>query len=151
MQEFKDIAPFNPEIDEEVARRASMKVCALANDADDARELMLMLGLTSPKAPEPEQTPSATQVPPQSSKEFCNNGHPRTPENTVIKGNGVRRCLPCHKASNIKHGAKRKKQGGRKRRLTHCVNDHPWKPETVEMTADGRRKCLVCLGSRVDS
>lgn len=71
----------------------------------------------------------------------CKNGHPRTPENTEIRG-GHRRCRLCRIEG-------RRKPGGYKdpnrQRATHCPQGHAYTPENTYTHPDGKyRYCRTC-------
>lgn len=69
--------------------------------------------------------------------DICKNGHPRTPENTMIEANGQRRCLTCRIAQ-------RKAPLRPALREDVCRNGHPRIPDNQFVDKHGSRRCLVC-------
>lgn len=74
----------------------------------------------------------------------CKNGHPRTPENTVVLPSGTKRCRLCRNEGARKPGGYKDPE---RERATHCPHGHEWTPEnTYEYVRDDRpyRYCREC-------
>lgn len=141
--------------------RAALKVCAMADTADEAHRMMDMLGLlpeqesVSEPDPGPVVEPKTEPRTPISQDNLtkhvdpgtCPNGHPRTPENRKPMGTtGKTRCLPCHKnqtrAYYVKNGGRVSKK---RKRDVACINGHPWVEGSYRFKSDGVRQCLECV------
>lgn len=92
---------------------------------------------------------SDTKAAQNASKTHCKNGHPFTPENTVINPKGHRVCRTCKLARE--RSARKKKRMAQGKTLappnkakTHCKNGHEYTPENTYVDKLGRRSCREC-------
>jgi hypothetical protein len=68
----------------------------------------------------------------------CPQGHEYTPENTLIRRNGRRKCRECGRE------AARQQQ----RSQTHCKNGHALEGDNLLIVKNGKRKCRTCEEAR---
>ncbi|MET8378015.1 NUMOD4 motif-containing HNH endonuclease [Streptomyces microflavus] len=74
---------------------------------------------------------------PEARKTHCPAGHEYSPENTVVRVNGKRRCRACQRErAGYKGGLPMKDR-------THCPQGHEYSPENTEVKSGGRR-CKTC-------
>jgi hypothetical protein len=64
----------------------------------------------------------------------CPQGHEYTPENTLYRSDGRRKCRQCGR------DAARRRQAA----MTHCKNGHALEGDNVIIVKNGKRKCRIC-------
>lgn len=82
----------------------------------------------------------------QAAKTRCKNGHEFTPENTLCRAGGGRRCRECHRAESL---ARNRNSAGYKGHVvnkdkTHCKWGHEFTDENTRIATSGQRVCKPC-------
>lgn len=75
----------------------------------------------------------------------CKNGHDRTPENTLVQPDGLRRCLICRRETNRRFA---KTRPSRDQTKSKCVHGHLLSEDNVKVDSRGARRCIACNGTR---
>ena len=82
----------------------------------------------------------------QAAKTHCKYGHEFTPENTLPRSGGGRRCRECHRAESFARKRNSSEYLGHvdNKDKIHCKHGHEFTPENTRLTNRGHRVCKTC-------